>query len=459
MFIYHRTSCLIRYGIVIFISYLFAKLIMSYSPIIIANPIALSAMPFLCIFILLLFLKPKITLLVLLFIRPLLDPLLNYTKISLSGASIGVGGIINLCVLVLALVLIFNNRNKFHESFLSNITFNKAFIIYLSITAVSIMLSLEKGNALKLWFNLLSYYCMFIIPSFFITEQRHKIFWLRVLFLSSLPAVIYANFNFVTGGRYYLDAGYRIAGSFTHPNILAFYLVFIFILGFYMLKSKLVINKYRSIMIVYLIDVVLLLIATKTRSAWISLWVFFFIWSIMREKKYIILCVALPLLLLINPNTSVRLADVYYGSAGNHKENSFSWRMDLWRNSLPLIKKNFVQGNGLGSFKPLSENFYKQRGTARAASHNTFLEVLFENGIVGLISFAALFWFLLKMTLKKNTEELLASRTRIVLSIYIICYLLAAFSDNMLYYLAFNWNFWYLYGIILSPTSSSKNVK
>ena len=41
-----------------------------------------------------------------------------------------------------------------------------------------------------------------------------------------------------------------------------------------------------------------------------------------------------------------------------------------------MVKKSFIFGNGLASFKPLSAYFYRGGGTVPA--HNIFLEILFE---------------------------------------------------------------------------------
>ncbi|MFH1255024.1 MAG: O-antigen ligase family protein [bacterium] len=88
------------------------------------------------------------------------------------------------------------------------------------------------------------------------------------------------------------------------------------------------------------------------------------------------------------------LAVVRLGTGERLEAKSISEREESIKNSLPIIKNNFIIGAGLGNyglalknFKPYEESFYYQ------PAHNVFFLALSEVGIFGFIFFMALLFF------------------------------------------------------------------
>lgn len=423
----------------------------SFLPTVSANVSFILAIPLICIIFLLAIISVRSVLVVLLFSRVLLDPLLNVTKISILGENIGAGGAINLLIIILAASFIIRNPKR-----LSQNTLFKSWIFFLSVCGIAVIYSPVSGRAIRLFLNLVSYMSMAIVPFFVIHNLNDKKFWLKVLLFSSFLPVCIANFDLLKGGSYYLFEGMRINGSFTHPNILAFYLVLVIAISFYTLKNNLFkLTPVRTNLLrIYLADLFILLLATKTRNAWISCWVLFFVYGLLKERKYIFFCIFLPPLLSIFPVILDRISSLSTGTSSRLGErlDSFAWRLQLWKDCLPLIKNKFILGHGLASFEALSYSFSSEDLLTRQsfASHNAYLELLFETGIIGLMSYIMIFLAVFKLLfskIKKAAANLTAGYA-IVIS-YAISYMFNCFGDNLNYYLVLNWYFWFFIAIVL----------
>ena len=435
--------------LIAFLGIMAGIVLMQVLPILTTNISFVIAIPLICAFLLIMVIDVKAMLIILLFTRALLDHILNTTKLEIFGENIGVGGVINFLVIFLACILLLRDPKRLFGK-----TTFRWWGVFLTICFIAITYSPVPGRAIRLFLNLASYMSMIAIPFFLINSARDKKFWLKILLLSSFLPVMFANYHLLKGGSYSSSASMRIEGTFTHPNILAFYLVLMIALSFFTLRGGLPQGNRvkRNVLRLYIANMLVLLLTTKTRSAWISCWAMFFIYGILRERKFVILSLSLPFLALLNESIMDRVRDLFHGTklgVAKAKLNSFAWRIELWKSSIGLIKRRLITGHGLASFRMLSRGFFelKEKGVP---AHNIFLELLFETGIFGLISYIGIFISLLKKFGSHigNRFGGISAQNAVVFA-YIIGLLIASIADNMLYYLAFNWYLWFFLGIIL----------
>ncbi len=410
------------------------------------NVLFLFALPVVGIFFLLMIIDVKIALILLLFTRVPLDYVLGLTRVGILGQDIGVGGGINLFVLILALVLVIKRPQALLENQIS-----KRWILYLVICAIAVLYSPVRGRGVRLFLNLLSYYCMLMIPFVLINRFEDKKFWLKVLFFSTILPVCFANFDLIHRGVDYQDVGMRIQGPLSHPNILAFYLVFVITLVFYVLQRDLFsLNKAgKTFLRIYMLNLFILLMATKTRSAWLACWGLFFLYGLLTDRRYLFYSLIAPLLALFISPVRERVFDVVGSVDLEDVENlnSFTWRLRLWKTSLSSLKETVLFGNGLASFEFLVERF--PEWDERAGAHNTYLEVLLETGVLGIAAYVGIYLKLLKTFYRKMRDKVTNLSTEYVLLFcYVGSYVVVCFGDNMLYYLSFNWYFWFFIGVM-----------
>jgi O-antigen ligase len=242
-------------------------------------------------------------------------------------------------------------------------------------------------------------------------------------------------------------------GTFTHPNILAFYLVLAFTFYFYILISG-HLNSKRPLTVAIkamMVNILVLLVATKTRNAWISVYVIFLIYGFLRDKRVLFILVGVVPLLLAIPDVGARMSNIWASTAVNnyHGVNSFEWRMQLWKVSLSKVLERPFQGYGLSSFQPSTEVFFPTAKDMHA--HNSYIEILFETGLFGLLSFMALFFSPLFIFLRNIHSAVHQTQARVwaIMVAYLVSYMLICSADNLSFYLTFNWYVWFFIGLML----------
>ena len=214
-----------------FISCVFGIFLTALVPLFNNHPSMLLALPLAGAFFLMLVIVPKAMFVVVFLLRPLLDLALNLTKVNVGGQEIGFGAILNLIVIVLAVFLVF-----YEGVFPRKNQVVHCWVLFLVVMLIAVVDSPFAGRAMRLYANYLSYFAMFLIPFLIIKTRGDFLFWVKIFAWSFVLPVLYANIDLAHGGQFYVDAGTRIKGSFSHPNVLAFYLCLGITYYFYLLK-------------------------------------------------------------------------------------------------------------------------------------------------------------------------------------------------------------------------------
>lgn len=399
-----------------------------------------AAVPFLLLLTLLTFMNLKYPLILILLFRPLLDPLLELTKVQILGQSLGVGALLNGLVILLTGLLLIKERTC-----LNKVISRYNWLVFLLLCLLSLSVSQDPGRGFRLILNFLSYFCLFLLPFVLVKKLQDLFFWLRVLIVSGFFVVIAGLYDFFRGGALYADAGMRIKGSFSHPNILAFYLVLLIVICIFVLQEKIkLLPRFQGLLLTFmLLSSGFLLVETKTRNALIALWLLLLIYSMFRDRRYLVPLFVIPLAGLLIPSVGDRMLEVLSPSTGlSNRLDSFAWRVSLWKSALPLVWHSPFVGHGLASFQPLSSTFSKIVVKGGSPAHNVFMELAFEIGIPGLIAYLSIHGALLNSFIKNRKNDI-----RFLVVSLIASYCVISFADNLLYYLAFNWYYWFFVGL------------
>ncbi len=429
------------------LSILFIKLI----PLAEFNPIFILATPLLCVLFIGVMLKPKWVLVGLIFTRTLMDPMLNASK---AGSSLGFGAVVNILVILIPIFLVLKDRSVpiLRSAFL------KKWIFFLIVCLITVVSSPHPLMGIKVFFNLLSYLCMALLPSLIDPQKNDKKFWIKILILSSILPVVFANLDLARGGVPMADSANRIQGTFTHPNILGFYLVWVMMLVLYIFKSGLLRLSYfkKFLLLLYGLNLTVLLVATKTRNAWICAWLLLFLYGLFKERRYIYYSLGILIFGFFLSGVASRVTDLFVHNTS--RENSFAWRLDVWKDSLGSIMEKWMLGHGLGSFRELSRNFLIENKKG-AEAHSVYIQLLFETGIVGLFAYLSIYWNLFREFYWRFKKSVLGLRAEFaIVIIYLIVYLVSGLGDNMLYYLTLNWYCWFFIGVVLKSVRFQRLV-
>jgi O-antigen ligase len=152
------------------------------------------------------------------------------------------------------------------------------------------------------------------------------------------------------------------------------------------------------------------LLLTFSRGGYLGLLfglaIFFFLsWQRMKisEKKFFVSLAFLAVVLM------AVFGNLFIGrfvSIFNFSEGSNLGRLGIWQESISLVQKNPILGIGLGNYS-LALNFNENYRNA-VSSHNLYLDILTETGIIGLSAWALFFWNGFKDSLlgiKKKIKE------------------------------------------------------
>jgi O-antigen ligase len=424
---------------------------LAFLPMAETRPVFLFVVPLGCILLLVITLDPRMMAALLLFARVCLDPVLDLTRAERGG--IGAGAAVNVFVVLFTAILVIRNARYLRGNPLTG-----RWTFFLAVCAASVLWSPMPFTSARLLFTLLSYFCMAVLPFVIEPLRNDKRSWIRVLLASSVAPVLFANLDLLRGGHTFEDAGARIAGTFTHPNILAFYLVFAIALVFYVLRTggPALGGVKRFALLLYMADLFALLLATKTRNAWISCWAFFFVYGLLKERKYLVIAALAGVAALALPQVASRAQELQ--TVGGPRTNSFAWRVELWKSALPWIRDRFLFGYGLGTFQDLSRNFFRLERVAGVDAHNTYVQTVFETGVIGLAAYLLIYWKILGVFFSrvKGATASVSIEYAIVVS-YLVTYLFSSFADNMFYYLTLNWYVWFFLGTMLKAARFHEN--
>lgn len=389
--------------------------------------------------------------------RSICDPIFSMFEVDLAGSPIGLGAVINAIVIAMALVFVLT-RSATNASF----AVFGIWTPFLLVAFAAVFYAPQFGSAARMFLVLVSYWALFITPYFlFRTREDLRRFVLLVLASSIVPS-LYAIVDIWRGLGDFTE--FRLQSTFAHPNIYSFYLVLLLGLAFYVRASRATTwpRGAQHAVTLYIPVLIFFIALTKTRSAWAASAAIYLFYAIRFDRRLLLGLLLVPLLLLFDPSLGDRFMDLTSGEQiedlrrlnDEVKLNSLEWRGVLWESAIPAILQNPLMGHGLESFRISTPAFFPlaigATETGETDAHNFYLQILFEMGSVGLLAFIWLFGTLCWQLARGYRFD----RVGITITFSILVgYLAESYTDNMIYYLSFNWYFWFVMGTICASIS------
>ena len=412
------------------------------------RPALLLALPLLLLLGFAFFLAPKGLVVCILLFRACLDPVFGEGRLPGIG---GVGGLVNLTVILLAFAMTMRDNKRIPKQAWM------VWIPFMVFQLAGLAYAPDFIPALRLFLGQMATMSVFLLAFHLVDDWSSFDRALKIIVASSVPVVIYTLIAIARGDRYGTLDGFeapssRYAGPFPHPNILAFYVVLV--IGVLLYQWKNVRSSpgllKSSAFISYAAILVVLLFATKTRSAWVSALFLFLVYGLKVQRRYLIYVALVPAFALLVPEIRDRVLELGQGNqvVQYAKLNSFAWRKLIWTDGLTWMSPiHYLFGYGSGAFVYYSSTFFSMAGGRSMGAHSVAVQQFFELGIGGLISFFWMFWSSFKQLILVHKDDLLL---KVIFSAIVFSYVLIALSDNMLAYLTFNWYFWFAVGAACS---------
>jgi hypothetical protein len=446
----------------IFASLFFGLASLTFVQLINKNYVFLLAPPVVLVIGLLFFFDRYAFFLLVIVTRASLDSAFNAIKLG----SFGLGAVLNALVILIALLTLFEKPVKLNVDLNS---LKKSWLFFLVLAFVSTFYAPSFVPSLKVFLIYVSYASMFALGLHVVKKPEDFDKWIKAIALSSVIPVLYCIYSIAlgTGGlKLYRYEGLRLQGTFPHANPFSTYLVLLISVCFYLFKAKTISisSSVKRLLPVYILILIGMLLMTKTRSAWGVTYLFFLMYALLQERKFLVIVLAAPFFALLIPEVQDRIADLTtgndFGSTGYERLNSFAWRVKIWGDSIAWMNNShYILGYGVSSFQQLSQKFAManafQTQDFDINAHNIYVQTFFELGVVGLFVLLALFTNFYRMLFKiYNRDKLLIFTVTAVFTQI----LLQSFMDNLLDYLIVEWYMWFLIGISISKVSLSNTA-
>lgn len=328
---------------------------------------------------------------------------------------------------------------------------------------LSLPFSQNFSNSLSELLELFSFMVLFLLIVDFIRCEKDVKKIVNCLLLSAVIPLAVGFFQILNNLdiNIALEPSYRIYSTLTHPNAYAFYLVIISVLAISLLlgvKSLAEKSKY----FILLGFLVVCLIYTFTRSAWLGLAFAVSILGILQHPRLLVFSPLIIGFLVFNlPLIFERFHPLFTPEL--QKYTSLAWRIKLWTSSIPYFLAHPVFGNGFGGYIFVGyeiDDWF-------AAAHNDYLRILVETGIVGFLGFIwilmSLGWIGIKAF--KNSAHPYYRNIAAGFIALLSAYMGMSFSDNLFNHGGIQWYFWAYAGVvtaiyrITSFRKSSENGK
>lgn len=254
------------------------------------------------------------------------------------------------------------------------------------------------------------------------------------------------------------DISGRVVSTFENPNVLAEYLIMILPIsaaGF--LTAK---NTSQRLLFLFMGGILgSCLIFTWSRGAWLGFLIGMMLFLLMYSRKFLVVgllgILAIPFLPFVLPDSIINR----FTSIGNLGDTSTSYRVHIWTGTLNMLEDHFLGGIGIGVnvFGKVYPRYSLAAIEAAPHSHNLYLQILVETGILGLFLFIV---FLIAFA--RHNFSFYAKPQPLKPRLYcaaMFCGILAVLAQGMTDYIWYNFRvylvFWLMIGLTVATVRTA----
>lgn len=330
-------------------------------------------------------------------------------------------------------------------------------LAFMTTYVLSMINSFSRRASLSTLFVYLIFMCFYFIITNIIRTKKDVFNLVKTFILSSMLVSLYGIYQYIFGVSMessWVDANMfesiktRVYSTLGNPNVLGEYLILIIpIAVFYLFVKTNLLNKLAYF--ASLGAMLLCIVLTFSRGAWVGLilsvgiFVMFAvpkIWAVLLMLAY---CVFITL-----PDSVINR----FASIGNTSDSSTSYRIGIWVGTILILKEFILSGIGIGvgAFHTVYPLF-SYRAMVAHHSHNLFLQIATEAGILGIVAFVTIIIFLFFKSVKVYSQS---SRIKSLLVLSIVAAIIGFMAQSMFDYSFYNYRvmlvFWQIIGFLMA---------
>jgi len=245
--------------------------------------------------------------------------------------------------------------------------------------------------------------------------------------------------------------GKRMISFHYHPSVLATYFLIVLSLAIFLIKTR----KSKSDLMIGTLGIfscLLGILLTFTRTAFLILFISFFLYFLGSKRKYVLYLVLIFLLLLVSSSLLSKRYEIFsrFSLSNSYHIGSIRYRLERIPIAIDMFEMKPLTGVGFGNFRYLFDIFYfKETPYEFKIPDNMYLSLLSETGILGLGSFFLFLFSLFYSSLKKIRNLAGEDKEFLKISILGFCMLLLnMFSYDMFYWHMPLFFFWFYAGLL-----------
>ena len=338
-------------------------------------------------------------------IPTVLTPLLSFFRPSLMTVGLS---LIGFASLLLALL-----RDRARKLAWSPI--NRYVLLYAAVYLVGTVFSVDLQSSLPVGLLSVAIILFSIVLYNAVEDQKQLdtlIFW---MVLAAAAVSTYGILQYIFGWGYqsaawvdsdmFSSISFRVSSTLENPNMLGEYLILMIPLGGAGLLSA---KNLRGRLFYFACCAVMCLcmILTYSRGAWLGLMFAGVLFFLLLNPRFILLA---PFILLAMYFVLPEAVVSRFTSIGNLGDNSTSYRVYIWMGTLAMLKDYWMCGIGPGeaAYNAVYPK-YSFNGIDAPHSHNLFLQIMCDAGVVALLVFIVLIFLFARMmcvALSRETDK------------------------------------------------------
>ena len=262
-------------------------------------------------------------------------------------------------------------------------------ILFTIVYALSAIFSMSVATSLKIALLVISFILFYFVIVNSIETRKQLDSMITIFVATGFLVALYGIYQYLFVGSFasssyvdkemFSDISTRVSGTFDNPNVMGEYLLFVIPLAMtYFFNQKGLLKKVIALGANIVMAVSLAL--TYSRGCYLGLVACVGVFLLLVNLKFIILflagLLAVPFVLpesILNRFTSI----------GNTGDSSTSYRISIWKGAIDMIKDYWYKpiGQGTAAFNSVYP-FYSYSGVGAEHTHNLFLQMIIETGIL-----------------------------------------------------------------------------
>ena len=315
-------------------------------------------------------------------------------------------------------------------------------IVFALIYLFSGIISLDMMSSIKIAMLVISFMMFYFVIVNSITTKKQLKIMLNIFVIVGALVSLLGIYQYLFAGSFasssfvdkemFEDIKTRVNGTFDNPNVMGEYLLFVIpIIASLFFSEK---GWMKKIFYMGLGGVSIICLAlTYSRGCYLGILLALAVFLLLINLKWII---AFILGVIAAPAFLPQSIINRFSSIGNMADSSTSYRVSIWKGAIDMIKDYWYRpiGQGTTAFNSIYP-LYSYSGVGAQHSHNLFLQLLIETGIVGIISFLGIIYKFFQTVLcgLKKAKDALYKYCFIGFASGMLGFLLQSIFDNTWY--------------------------